>query len=100
MSDWLFYIDERLRELSAKGDKQERLNSFVDFELFRGDLERAVPQATVQAGHRGMGSLSNDEELDRTDVKRGVACRRHLLNRISQPTFMHNVLGMEVAHLS
>jgi hypothetical protein len=38
-----FDIDERLRELSAKGDELERLNSLVDFELFRNDLERAVP---------------------------------------------------------
>ena len=37
-----FDIDERLRGLSAKCDKLERLNALVDFELFRGDLERAV----------------------------------------------------------
>jgi transposase, IS5 family len=41
-----FDIDERLRELSAKGDELERLNALVDFELFRGDLERAVPRRT------------------------------------------------------
>ena len=37
-----FDIDERLGKLSAKGDELERLNTLVDFELFRGDLERAV----------------------------------------------------------
>ncbi len=40
-----FDVDERLRELSAKGDALERLNAVIDFELFRADLERAVPRA-------------------------------------------------------
>jgi transposase, IS5 family len=44
-SGWFFDIDERLRELSAKGDELERLNGLVDFELFRGDLQRAVPRS-------------------------------------------------------
>ena len=38
----LFDVDERLKQLSAKGDALERLNAIVDFELFRSDLERAV----------------------------------------------------------
>ena len=38
-----FDIEERLKELSAKGDTLERLSGLVDFELFRPDLERAVP---------------------------------------------------------
>jgi IS5 family transposase len=33
-----FDIDERLRELSSKGDDLERLKRLVDFELFRADL--------------------------------------------------------------
>jgi transposase, IS5 family len=37
-----FDFDERLEELSAKGDHLERLNGLVDFELFRPDLEKAV----------------------------------------------------------
>ncbi len=41
----LFDIDERLKDLSAKGDDLERLNSIVDFELFRPDLEHAVPRS-------------------------------------------------------
>ena len=40
-----FDIEERLKELSAKGDTLERLSGLVDFELFRPDLERAVPRA-------------------------------------------------------
>jgi len=47
-----FDIDERLRELSAKGDELERLNALVDFELFRGDLERAVPRSDRSRGSR------------------------------------------------
>ena len=47
-----FDIDERLKELSAKGDTLERLNGLVDFELFRPDLERAVPRADRSRGGR------------------------------------------------
>jgi hypothetical protein len=47
-----FDIDERLKELSAKGDSLERLNGVVDFELFRVDLERAVPRGNRAKGGR------------------------------------------------
>lgn len=47
-----FDIDERLKELSAKGDDLERLNAIVDFELFRPDLERAVPRSDGSRGGR------------------------------------------------
>jgi transposase, IS5 family len=47
-----FDIEERLKELSAKGDALERLNAVVDFELFRRDLERAVPRADRAKGGR------------------------------------------------
>jgi IS5 family transposase len=47
-----FDIDERLRQLSAKGDSLERLNAIVDFELFRVDLERAVPRSDRAKGGR------------------------------------------------
>ena len=40
-----FDVDERLRQLSAKGDSLERLNAVVDFALFRADLEHAVPRS-------------------------------------------------------
>ncbi|MBA3324753.1 MAG: IS5/IS1182 family transposase, partial [Rhodobacteraceae bacterium] len=41
----LFDIEARLRELSAKGDDLERVNTLVDFEAFRSDLEQAVRRA-------------------------------------------------------
>jgi IS5 family transposase len=47
-----FDIDERLRQLSAKGDSLERLYAIVDFELFRVDLERAVPRSDRAKGGR------------------------------------------------
>src|SRR5450631_1246180 len=47
-----FDVDVRLGELSAKGDDLERLNGIVDFEMFRADLERAVPRADRAKGGR------------------------------------------------
>ena len=47
-----FEIEESLKELSAKGDTLERLNGLVQFELFRPDLERAVPRADRSRGGR------------------------------------------------
>ena len=47
-----FDVDERLRQISAKGDSLERLNAVIDFELFRADLERAVPRADRVKGGR------------------------------------------------
>ena len=47
-----FDVEERLRELTAKGDELERLNGVVDFELFRADLERAVPRSDRSKGGR------------------------------------------------
>jgi hypothetical protein len=47
-----FDIDERLKQLSAKGDSLERLNTVVDFELFRSDLERVVPRSERAKGGR------------------------------------------------
>ncbi len=48
----LFDIDERLKEISAKGDDLERLNAIVDFEAFRSDLARAVPRSDGSRGGR------------------------------------------------
>ena len=52
-----FDVDERLKELSAKGDDLERLNAIVDFEMFPGGLgargaaertaRRAVARPTI-----------------------------------------------------
>ncbi len=47
-----FDIDERLKELSAKGDDLERIKSLVDLEIFRRDLEAAVPRADRSKGGR------------------------------------------------
>jgi transposase, IS5 family len=47
-----FDVDERLKELSAKGDHLERLTTIVDFELFRPELARAVPRSEGARGGR------------------------------------------------
>jgi hypothetical protein len=47
-----FDVDERLKELSAKGDHLERLNAIVDFEIFRPDLARSVPRSDGSKGGR------------------------------------------------
>jgi transposase, IS5 family len=47
-----FDVDERLKELSAKGDDLERLNAIVDFEMFRADLQGAVPRSDRSRGGR------------------------------------------------
>ena len=61
-----FDVDERLKQLSAKGDSLERLNAVVDFELFRADLERAGRRSdrakggvSVHAGGGVFGSLGS-----------------------------------------
>src|SRR3954465_4015233 len=47
-----FDVEERLKELSAKGDALERLNALVDFEAFRSDLAQAVPRSDGSKGGR------------------------------------------------
>jgi transposase, IS5 family len=47
-----FDVEERLAGLSKKGDDLERLAAVVDFELFRPELERAVPRADRSKGGR------------------------------------------------
>ena len=47
-----FDLEERLALLSAKGDGLERLSAVVDFELFRPELECAVPRADRSQGGR------------------------------------------------
>jgi IS5 family transposase len=44
--------DERLEWLSAAGDPLERLAAVVDFELFRGELERALKRSDRTKGGR------------------------------------------------
>lgn len=47
-----FDVDERLKELSSKGDALERLQAVGDFELFRPDLARAVARSDGAKGGR------------------------------------------------
>lgn len=47
-----FDVDERLKELSAKGDALERLNAIVDFERFRPVLMQAIPCSDGSKGGR------------------------------------------------
>jgi IS5 family transposase len=47
-----FDSDERLAWLSAAGDPLERLAAVVDFELFRGELERALQRSDRSKGGR------------------------------------------------
>lgn len=51
-----FDLQERLRELSAKGDDLERVAGLVDFAMFRAELEQAVP--------RGDGATCGRPALD------------------------------------
>ena len=47
-----FDIDERLNDLSAKGDDLERLKGLVDFGMFRAALQQAVPRSDRGKGGR------------------------------------------------
>ena len=47
-----FDVEDRLRELSAKGDDLERIAGLVDFEQFRPDLQRAVRRGNGSKGGR------------------------------------------------
>ena len=47
-----FDVDERLKDISAKGDDLERLNQIVDFEVFRADLEHTAPRSDRSKGGR------------------------------------------------
>jgi transposase, IS5 family len=44
-----FDVEERLRELSTKGDDLERLGALVEFEAFRPELERSVRNSVYPA---------------------------------------------------
>jgi transposase, IS5 family len=48
----MFDVEERLAGLSKKGDDLERLAAVIDFELFRPELEGAVPRADRTKGGR------------------------------------------------
>jgi IS5 family transposase len=48
----MFDVEERLLGLSKKGDDLERLGAVIDCEVFRPELERAVPRADRSKGGR------------------------------------------------
>jgi hypothetical protein len=52
-----FDVDQREKELSAKGDALVRLRRIVDFELFRDDIARAVPRSDGSTGGRSRFDL-------------------------------------------
>src|SRR5271167_1966566 len=89
-----FDVEERLAELSAKGDDLERVKALVDFELFRAALETGVPRAERSKGGRppfdhvlmfkililqAMHSLS-DDALPRTGTGRSCSRRQYDLD--------------------
>lgn len=47
-----FDLDERYAALSAAGDPLERLAAVVDFEVFRGELDRALARSDRAKGGR------------------------------------------------
>ena len=47
-----FDVEDRLRELSAKGDYLERIAALVDFERFRPELAAAVARASCAKSGR------------------------------------------------
>ena len=47
-----FDVDERLTALSRAGDPLQRLASVVDFEVFRGELVRALLRSERAKGGR------------------------------------------------
>jgi IS5 family transposase len=51
-SPGFFDLDDRLAELSAKGDDLECVKALVDFEMFRPALEAAAPRADRSKGGR------------------------------------------------
>jgi IS5 family transposase len=47
-----FDMADRLQQLSAKGDDLERIAQAVDFEMFRAELDQAVPRSDGSKGGR------------------------------------------------
>jgi hypothetical protein len=68
-----FDVEERLKELSPKGDALERLNAVVDFDLFRADLERAVPRSDGSKG--GRSAFDHVLMFKVWSFRRATACR-------------------------
>ncbi len=47
-----FDAADRLQQLSAKGDDLERIAGLVEFEMFRAELDQAVPRSDGAKGGR------------------------------------------------
>jgi len=78
-----FDVGERLPELSAKGDDLERTSRLINFEMFRAELERAVPTSDASKGGRPalVESLS---ELLRVHVRDVTSLGPAVLQRTMQ----------------
>lgn len=81
----LFDVEERLRELSAKGDDLERIAVLVDFVMFRAELERAVPRANGAKG----GRPAFDEVHDPAAAGHARPVGRALQIAYQGPAFIH-----------
>src|SRR5438309_2343263 len=72
-----FDVDARLRELSAKGDDLERISGLIDFEIFRPELERAVPRSDIAEPNRNPTSpRAAGRERDRCTTARSTSRSR------------------------
>ena len=102
----LFDVEERLRELSAKGDDLERIAALVDFVMCRAELERAVPRAA--AGDRAHGEGAKWYALHRrhnercatspegsqtfaSGGRRRARSRLNGMNRVMSARFAHSI---------
>src|SRR5271170_6812066 len=88
-SGGVFDVDERLKELSAKGDGVERLNAVVDFKRFRTDMERAAP-----------GSDPRQEPASEGFTQKNP-CRSHAENveAMKKQTALHLENGVEAPRI-
>ena len=72
-----FDVEERLKQLSAKGDSLERLNAVIDFEVFRADLEGRRRARTARKGGR--------PAFDHVLMFKTLICRPATICRTSGP---------------
>ena len=97
-----FDFDERLAELSAQGDDLERLNTVVDFEIFRLALEAAAPRADRSKGRPLKGRMSavrrgaDVQGADTPDHALSLRRAEEYLIR-DRLSFMH-FLGLSLSH--
>ena len=73
-----FDVEDRLAGLSKKGDDLERLAAVVDFEVFRSELEQAVPRADRSKGGR--------PPFDHVLMFKVLTCRPGTISATSAPS--------------